>query len=270
VRGRWDGRGWVVRGVRLIALTRAVSDSLGDCELTYRDRSPIDVARAKAQHAEYERALASLGATIVRIEADDTFPDAVFIEDAAVAFDEVAIISRPGAESRRGETAAVASVLSAYRPLVALEAPATLDGGDVMRVDRRVYVGRSARTNDAGIAAFDAALAPLGYRVVPVPLGEALHLKTACTYAGRGVILANPGWVDTSVFAGYEVLPAREAWGASVLDVGGTLVMPASYPRTRDLLESRGFKTVAVDLSELQKAEGGPTCLSILLTADDP
>jgi dimethylargininase len=265
VRRRRHGRGRIVRGVRLIALTRGVSDSLGACELTYRERTSIDVPRARAQHEAYERALASLGATIVHIDADEAFPDAVFIEDAAVAVDEVAVIARSGAVSRRGEAPAVAAVLGRYRPLVTLDAPSTLDGGDVMQIERTLYVGRSQRTNAEGSAGLRAAVAPYGYRVVDVPLGEALHLKTACTYAGRGTVLANPEWVDVAIFAGFDVLSVPEPWGASVLEVGGRLVMPASYPETRAVLERRGFSPLAVDLSELQKAEGGPTCLSIIL-----
>src|SRR5262245_38775902 len=127
----------------LVALTREVSQSLGACELTFRDRTAIDVDRARAQHGAYERALESLGVTIVRLGPDDAYPDAVFIEDAAVAVNEVAVIARSGAESRRGESGAVARALGAFRPTVQMTEPATLDGGDVMRVDRTLYVGSS-------------------------------------------------------------------------------------------------------------------------------
>lgn len=253
-----------------IALTRAPSTSLARCELSFRAREPIDVALAREQHAAYEHALASLGATIVRLPAADELPDAVFVEDVAIVLDEIAIVTRPGAASRRAEAISMTHALLPYRDVRTMRAPATLDGGDVMRIGHTLYVGRSARSNGAGIAALREEAEPRGYEVVPVPLTDCLHLKTGCTYAGAGVVLANPRWIDASALRDVEVLhvPEEEPWGASVLALGRALVMPASYPRTRALLESRGFTTCAVDLSELQKAEGGPTCLSVLIEGE--
>ena len=197
--------------------------------------------------------------------------DAVFVEDVAIILDEIAIVTTPGAVSRRGETESIAHAVARYRPVHRLSAPATLDGGDVVRIDRTLYVGLSSRTNEAGLDALAALVSPLGYIVTSVPVTGALHLKTACTYAGRGILVANPEWAHTGAFRDVEVLRVAddEPWGASVLAVGESLVMPASFPRTRALLESRGFRTVPVDLSELQKAEGGPTCLSIVFDAAD-
>ena len=248
----------------LVAVTRAVPGTLDRCQLTFKERETIDVPLAREQHRGYEQALESLGVRVQTLPARDELPDSVFVEDAAVVFDEVAVITTPGTPTRAAEGEAIAETLERYRPLRRVLPPGTLDGGDVLCIGRAVYVGRSTRSNDEGIARFRELLAPFGYTVTAVPLRNALHLKTACTYAGRGVLLANPEWVDTCLFARVTILAVPEPWGASVLDVGGKLVMPASYPRTRELLEKKGFETLAVDLSELQKAEGGPTCLSLL------
>lgn len=253
--------------VPLTAVTRAVSATLNQCQLTCKPRETIDVPLARQQHAAYESALRSLGVNVTTLPARDEFPDAVFVEDAALVLDEIAVVTTPGTPSRAAEGEAIAGTLSRYRPLHRITLPGTLDGGDIVRIDKALYVGRSTRSNDAGIAQLRAIVAPFGYSVTAVPVTGALHLKTACTYAGRRTLLANPAWADLSAFKDVSILEAAEPWGASVLDVNGTLVMPASYPRTKALLESKGFKTLAVDLSELQKAEGGPTCLSLLFSA---
>jgi dimethylargininase len=255
----------------LTAITRAVSSSLASGELTFRDRTPIDIALAQRQHEEYERTLTRLGVRIDHLPAEDTLADAVFVEDVGMILDEIAIVTAPGAASRRAETETMAHAMSRYRPVHRLMTPATLDGGDIVRVDRTLYVGLSSRTNEAGLDQLGALVSPLGYMVRAVPVKGALHLKTACTYAGRGVLLANPEWAATHAFGDLEVLIVDEAepWGGSVLAIGDTLVMAASFPRTRAKLESRGFTVAPVDLSELQKAEGGPTCLSIVFDAPD-
>jgi dimethylargininase len=255
----------------LTAITRGVSASLATGELTFRHREPIDLPLARRQHDAYEQALAKLGARIDHLPAEDALPDAVFVEDVAIVLDEIAIVTTPGALSRRGETESIARAVGNYRPVKHLSEPATLDGGDVVRIGRTLYVGLSSRTNVAGIDQLGALVSRLGYTVLSVEVAGALHLKTACTYAGRGILLANPEWAATNVFRDVEVLPVNDAepWGASVLAIGDSLVMPASFPRTREKLESRHFNVVPVDLSELQKAEGGPTCLSIVFDAPD-
>jgi len=255
----------------LTAITRGVSASLAAGELTFRDRTPIDVALARRQHEAYEHLLTSLGVLVDHLPAEDALADAVFVEDAAIVLDEIAIVTAPGAASRRAETESIARAVGKYRPVKRLTLPATLDGGDVVRIGRTLYVGLSSRTNAAGIDQLGALVSPLGYTVLSVDVVGALHLKTACTYAGRGVLLANPDWAATKEFRDVEILPVDDAepWGASVLAIGDHLVMPASFPRTRAKLESRGFLVDAVDLSELQKAEGGPTCLSIVFDASD-
>ena len=255
----------------LTAITRGVSASLAAGELTFRDRVPIDLSLARRQHEEYERTLAQLGVRIDHLPSEDSLADAVFVEDVGMMLDEIAIVTAPGAASRRAETESMARALGRYRPVKRLTAPATLDGGDVVRIDRTLYVGLSSRTNDAGIDQLGALLSPLGYTVRAVPVKGALHLKTACTYAGRGVLLANPEWASLGAFGDIDVLTVDDAepWGGSVLALGDTLVMAASFPRTRAKLEARGFTVAPVDLSELQKAEGGPTCLSIVFDAPD-
>jgi len=255
----------------LTAITRGVSASLASGELTFRDRVPIDVSLAQRQHAEYERTLTQLGVRIDHLPAEDALADAVFVEDVGIVLDEIAIVTAPGAASRRAEAESLARALSRYRHVHRLTAPATLDGGDVVRVDRTLYIGLSSRTNEAGIDQLGALVSPLGYTVRAVPVKGALHLKTACTYAGRGVLLANPEWAATHAFGDIELLTvdASEPWGGSVLAIENTLVMAASFPRTRAKLEASGFTVAPVDLSELQKAEGGPTCLSIVFDARD-
>lgn len=249
-----------------IAVTRPVSPSLARCELTHLARTPIDVARAEQQHGAYERLLTSLGATLVRVAAAPESPDAVFIEDTAVVLDEIAVLTRPGAASRRGEPAAVESALAPYRPLRAMTAPGTLDGGDVLRLGRTLYVGRSTRTNDAGIDQLANLVSPFGYRVVPIAFQGCLHLKSAVTDVGEGLLLLNPTWVSPAVFAACEAVPVDEGepHAANALRVGGAVVFPAEFPRTRDRLIARGLNVATTECGELAKAEGAVTCCSLV------
>jgi dimethylargininase len=252
-----------------IALTRAVSTSLANCELTYLSRAPIDIDLARRQHAAYEALLASLGYDVVSLPRLDDQPDAVFIEDAGLALDEVAIVAPMGAPSRAAESASVADALACYLPVLRLTSPATLDGGDVLRAGRQLFVGRSQRTNSAAIDQLTQRLAPHGYDVTAIDVGGALHLKSACAYLGGFAMLVNPDWIDVTPLGDFELVAcdASEPWGASALLAGDTLVMAAGFPRTAGALRDRGLDVHEIDLSELRKAEGGPTCLSILLKA---
>lgn len=250
----------------MIAITRDVSSSLAGCELSFVPRSPIDIGRASAQHEAYREALRSLGCAVVALPAQDAMPDAVFVEDVALVFDEVAMMTRPGAESRRGEGASVADMLARYRTLYAIESPGTLDGGDVLRVGRRVFVGQAARSNAEGIAQLRAVLAPHGYEVTAVPTRECLHLKSAATLVADGVLLVQPEWVDVAVFDGYtciEVDPEEEH-AANALRIGDSVIHPACFPKTQERLRQAGIDVVPVDISELQKAEGAVTCCSLV------
>jgi len=235
--------------------------------LTHLDPELIDLDRARRQHDAYERCLQALGCVVRRLPADAEMADAVFIEDAAVVVDEAAVITRPGAESRRAETAAVAEALAAYRPLVHVRAPGTLDGGDVLVAGRTVFVGRSARTNEAGIGQLRDALGEFGYRVQGVPVDGCLHLKTAVTCVGDGLLLVNRDWVPAEAFAGWELIDVdpAEPFAANALRVGGRVVHPESFPRTRERMQARGVEVIPVPADELAKAEGGVTCCSLVL-----
>ncbi len=184
----------------LIAVTRGVSSRFAECELTHLAREPINVGLARSQHAMYADALRSLGVVVEQLPAVEDLPDCVFVEDCAVVLDEVAVIARPGAESRREETAAVAAALAQYRDVLWVEAPGTLDGGDVLVVGRDVYVGRTDRSNQQGSNQLSKLLAPFGYRVIPVPVHGCLHLKSAVSLCRPDCLLINPKWVDRRTF----------------------------------------------------------------------
>jgi dimethylargininase len=253
----------------MIALTREVSPKLGDCELTHLTRAPIDVPLARQQHAAYERALAELGCEVVRIPAAPDLPDSVFVEDLAVVVDEIAVLTRPGAATRRPEGDGVAGSLAAYRECVTIDSPGTLDGGDVLVSGRDVYVGRSRRTNDEGIRQLAGHLGPRGYAVHPVPVQGCLHLKSAVTLVGERRLLLQARWADPSDFAGHDVVETdpSEPGAANALRLGGAAIYPSAFPRTRARLEKLGLRVVEVDVSEIAKAEGGVTCCSLLLAS---
>lgn len=249
------------------AITREVSPALARCELSFVPREPIDLARAVEQHRDYMHALELLGCRVVTLSAQPELPDSVFVEDVAVVVDELAVMTRPGAESRRPEVVSVAKVLKQYRPLATIEAPGTLDGGDVLRLGRAIYVGESARSNAAGIAQLRELLAPHGYTVRSVTTRECLHLKSAVTQLADDTLLLQPAWVDREAFAGYRIIEVdpAEPHAANVVRVDDGLLMPAGFPRTLERLLAAGFHVVTVDVSELQKAEGAVTCCSLLL-----
>jgi len=249
-----------------IAITREVSPSIAACELSYLDREPIDVERATAQHRAYVECLSSLGLGVVVLPAQPALPDAVFVEDTAIVLDELAVVTFPGAESRRPEVLTIADALVRYRPLEFMPGPDTLDGGDVLRIGRTLYVGRTPRTSEGGIDWLRRTLAPHGYAVEGVDVSGCLHLKSGCSYVGRNTVLANRAWLDVDRIAGVEVLDVAEPQAANTLLVGDTVLVSASFPETRARLESRGFAVRSLDISEIQKAEAGLTCMSLLLT----
>jgi dimethylargininase len=253
----------------LMAITREVSPALERCELTHLARTTIDVALARAQHDAYERRLAEAGCQVERLPAADDMPDSVFIEDAAVVLDDLAIVTRPGAESRRAETAAVADALRRFRTLRSIEAPATVDGGDVLVAGRCVFVGRSGRTNDAGVEQMRQILGPYGFIVRGVEVGGCLHLKSAVTALGPDRLLINPDWVDAGAFDGFALVSVdpAEPFGANVLRIGDTIIYSDAFPKTRSRLERCGLRVMTVDVSETAKAEGGVTCCSLVFDA---
>lgn len=256
----------------MIAITRDVSPSLAGCELSFVPRSPIDIDRAIVQHEAYRNALRSLGCEVLCLPAQADMPDAVFVEDVAIVLDEVAVITRPGAQSRRAEGASVGEVLARYRPLHAIQAPGTLDGGDVLRVGRTIYVGEAARSNAEGIAQLRALVAGFGYTVQAVPTHGCLHLKSAATLVSDNTLLVQPEWVDVSIFASHqciEVDPGEEH-AANALRIGESVIHPDCFPKTRRRLEDAGVRVVPLDISELQKAEGAVTCCSLVFAEPKP
>src|SRR5438477_9864824 len=216
----------------LTAITREVSASISDCELSFHARQPIDVAKAVAQHKAYQNCLAELGVRIVSLPPEPELPDAVFVEDAAVVVDEVAIIPIMGAASRRSETASLVDALSRYRPITFLREPATLDGGDVLRVGRRVFAGLSQRTNREGIAQLRDVLQSFDYDVQAVEVRRCLHLKSACSYVGNDTVFINRAWVDAARFRGFQLLdvPVEERAAANALLINDVVIIPASFP----------------------------------------
>lgn len=251
----------------LIAYTREVSPALADCELTHLEREPLDTARARDEHEVYESALERLGARVRRLPPTPQLPDGVFVEDAAVVLDDVAVITRPGAPSRRPETATVEAVLGAHRPLIHVRAPATLDGGDVLVAGRRIYIGLSTRTTRGAIQQLVDQLAPYGYEVIPLAFTGCLHLKSAVTRIADDLVLLNPDWVDADAFVGHGVLSVdpAEPRAANALPLGGAVIHPLQHACTRARLEAAGLTVVTVPQVELAKAESGVTCCSLLV-----
>jgi dimethylargininase len=250
------------------AFTRAVSPRLSECQLTHLHRVPIDAATAAAQHSAYESALRDAGFEIVRLPELAEDPDGVFVEDTALLLGEHAVITRPGAPSRIGETASTAAGLAGHFELHRIER-GFLDGGDVLRIGRTLYVGLSSRTDADGIASLAALAEPLGYAVVRAELRDCLHLKTGATFAGLDpsgapLLLYSPASVDPAQFAGVQPLAVEESAAANCIRAGETVILPAGNPRTAALLGERGFHVVKVDVSELQKAEAGVTCMSLI------
>jgi dimethylargininase len=250
----------------LTAITRAVSPAIIHCELSFIDRRPIDLARAQEQHHAYETLLEKLGARVVSLPAEPDLPDSMFVEDPAIVLDELAVILPLGTESRRREAASLAQALSKYRRVAYITLPGTLEGGDVLRIDRKLFVGLTKRSNGEGICQLSGILEPLGYEVIAVPVTGCLHLKSAVTYLGGNTLLANRGWFETAPFARYDCIDVdpAEPHAANALALGGTVIFPASFPRTRERIEAQGFSVTPLDISELQKAESGLTCSSLL------
>jgi dimethylargininase len=248
------------------ALVNRPSAALAECELTFLERDAIDVGTARRQHEAYVETLRAAGADVRVLAVNEECPDGVFVEDVAVVLDEVAVITTMGTVSRRGEVPAVRRAIAEYRDVVAMALPATLEGGDVLRVGRTLFAGLSSRTNREGIAALDAIAAPLGYTVVPVEVPGALHLKTCITALDDDTCLVNRAWLDLAPFGHFRLIDVDpvEPWGANVLRVERDLVMNAAYPATVETVRALGYPVRVVDISEFGKAEAGLTCMSLL------
>jgi dimethylargininase len=250
----------------LVAITRCPGPELARCELTHLERVPIDIGRARSQHRAYQDALGGAGIRVVGLPSDPTLPDGVFVEDTAVVLDELAVITAPAPASRRGEWPAVEAALRPFRRTVRLPAGAYLEGGDVVRVGRTLYVGQGGRTAGAGLKALEEVVRPLGYSAVPVRLAGCLHLKSACCALDGETLLVNRTWLEAGALAGLRLVdvPAEEPWGANVLALPGLTLVSAACPRTADLVRGLGHPAVALDVSEMHKAEAGLTCMSLV------
>lgn len=250
----------------LQAITRQVSRSINQCELTHIEREPIDLGLAREQHRHYEAALEKLGCSLTQLPEETDLPDSVFVEDIAIVFPEVALITNPGAQSRVPERESLAQALKTFRKLVWIEPPATVDGGDVLVLDKDVYIGLSSRSNQAGVEALRNALDVYGYRVYGLVLKDCLHLKSAVTQVGPRTLLLNPDWISEDVFPEYEIIQTvpGEPHAANGLLVKETLIYPASFPETASRLRAAGIQLEILDVSELAKAEGAVTCCSLV------
>jgi dimethylargininase len=251
------------------AITRAISPRFNECELTHLARTPIDLALARAQHAQYEQALTSLAVQVHSLPAEPDFPDSVFVEDTALVLDEIAILTRPGADSRKAEVDSIAQALAPYRKLVHITAPGSIDGGDILQAGKTIYVGLSTRSNNSAIEQMQAALAPYGYTVRGVAVTGCLHLKSAVTQASPDTLLINPAWVEKSHFPGWKFIEVdpNEPSAANIVLVPGGAIFPAHFPATQKRLEQAGLRLTLVGATEVAKAEGAVTCCSLIFTA---
>src|SRR5215213_2100960 len=250
-----------------IAITRALSPRFAECEITHIERTPIDLDVAREQHQSYVDILRELGCRVIELPAEPDLPDSVFVEDTAFILPELAVITCPGADSRKPETESIIPALAPLIKWVHVREPATVDGGDVLVLEKKIYVGLSTRSNPAVIDQLNELLGDYGYAATGVPLQNCLHLKSAVTRADDKTLLINKNWVDTSCFENFnfiEVDPS-EPHAANCLPIHGSIIFPTAFPKTRAKLEERGYKVRTVDVSELAKAEGAVTCCSLIL-----
>jgi len=253
----------------ITAITRQVSPSISKCELTHLDRQPIDLPTAIAQHHQYEHALRELGVEVISLPAEPDLPDSVFVEDTALVLDEIAILTRPGADSRKPEVTSIARTLSHYRELEAIQPPGTLDGGDILQTNRVIYVGISTRSNLSAIQQLQSYLKQFGYQVRGIQVKGCLHLKSAVTAVSEDTLLINPAWVDMLDFMDHKLIKIdpSEPYAANTVRIGDVLLYQPAFPKTAHRLEAAGFNLKMVDASELGKAEGALTCCSLVFNS---
>jgi dimethylargininase len=248
------------------AITRRVSPDINRCELTHIAREPINYGRACTQHEQYQEALRALGMNVITLSAEPDLPDSVFVEDVALVLDECAIMLNPGATSRRPEVASVERALAPYREIFRIQPPAAVDGGDILRVGKTIYVGLSTRSTQTAIDQLRAILEPRSYRVRAVNVSGCLHLKSAVTQVGDGILLINPEWVSKEDFPGMQFIEVdpSEPYAANAVLVAGTIIYPTAFPKTRAKLKAAGIDIILVEADELAKAEGAVTCCSLI------
>jgi dimethylargininase len=250
----------------LTALTRAVGPSIVHCELEFLARLEIDFAEAVREHCNYVTNLEALGLHVITLQADPQFPDGLFVEDPAIVLDEIAVICRMSAISRCGESPSISTALEPFRELIPITEPATIEGGDVMRLGKTLYCGISRRTNREGFTQLGDLTRNFGYRVIPVEVHGCLHLKSAVCPIAENTVLANRRLVDMLPLSDLIVYDVAddEPDAANVLWIGQKIILPDCFPKTREQLERAGFQTIAIKMQELRKAESGVTCSSLI------
>lgn len=248
------------------AIIRGVPHTYDKCIKSHKVEHKIDVELAKEQHIRYQEILGQLGLTLIRIEPDDRFPDCCFVEDPGIVIGEIAILSRMGAKSRIGEGIEVKNTLSKYKKVYEIKPPGTIDGGDVLRINEKIYIGLSERTNQCAIQQVHTFISDCGYQVIPVEIKHILHLKSACTYVGNNAVVMFPGHFDDRILSEYRkiMVNQREAHSANCLSVNGKVLVQKGYPNAKKLIENEGFETIEIEMSEFRKGGGSLTCLSII------
>ncbi len=247
------------------ALVRQVPDSFDRC-IKPDGEAVIDVDLARRQHADYCAALENAGLELIRLEADERYPDGCFVEDTTVVAGDLAVMLPIGAPSRVGEEVEVEKTLRRYKIVEEIKPPASMDGGDILKIEKRLYIGLSQRTNRRAISELGKLISPQGYEAIPVPLEKVLHLKSAVSYLGEQHVVVSPGSFDDRVLSEYNkiTVPDDEAYSANCLAVNGVVLVSKGFPRTKSRIESAGFETVELDMSEFRKGWGSLTCLSII------
>jgi len=246
------------------AIVRPVPDSYDRCVRTGKEK--IHVALAKAQHGQYCEVLQRLGLKLIWVEGDNSLPDSCFVEDTAVILGEKAVVCNMKVKSRAKEVAEVARVLEKTKDIYYIKPPAMIDGGDVLKIEDRIFVGLTGRTNTHAVHQLKEIVVEDGLEVVPVKVRNMLHLKSVCTYLGQNHVILAEGCFDTDILKGYSrvVVPRGEEYAADCLAVNGAVLVAKGYSKTRKLIEREGFAVKELDVSEFRKGNGALTCLSIL------
>jgi dimethylargininase len=253
----------------ITALLNTPTPALTQCELTFMDREPIHYFNALTQHNEYAKALKDAGMQVNVLNVNEHSPDGVFMEDVAIVLDEIAIITSMGTPSRRAELESMPAIIAAYRNEVhRIQLPATIEGGDVLVVGKKLFVGLSTRTNIEGVSAISKMVKPHGYTVTPVKVHGCLHLKTGVTALDDDTVIVNPEWIDIGPFKEFKQIRVanNEPFAANVLRIEDHLIVNAAYPQTAEKIQRAGFKFALVDISEFGKAEAGLTCMSLVFS----
>lgn len=248
------------------AIVREIANTYNNCVVTFSDTPLIDVSLAKQQHNNYCNVLSQVGVDITKLEADDNLPDCCFVEDTAIIIEDIAIITYLGTESRVNETYEIEKSLKNYKKIYHINLPGTIEGGDVLKIDKKIYVGISQRTNIEGINQLALIVKDKGYEVIGVNIWDTLHLKSACTYLGNNVVIFSQGHFDESIFSSYDtiIVPKEEEYCANTLTINGQVLIPKGFPITKGLITIKGFSVIELEMTEIQKAEGALTCLSLL------